>query len=167
MLEGDEVIVVGDTRDGELPGVQSLVQEYGPGFRYLAHDAGHACWGHCPLNHAVQFAEGDYVHVNDDDDVWAPDALEAMRSAAAEHPGQPLLFRFKSYHSGLIFWHLKGQLVRNAVGGHCLVVPAERAGRFACEYSGDFDWVMSSVMNCGGVQTAVWIDTIVCYARPR
>ena len=162
--------MVGDTHDGELPGVERLVLTYGSRspaqFRYLAHDAGHHCYGHCQLNHAAGLAKGDYLHVNDDDDVWAPDAVEAMRSAAEEHPGQPLLFRFKSYHSGLIFWNTKGRLVRNQIGGHCLVTPTSRAGAFTCDYTGDFDWVMTSVMQCGGVQTAVWIDKIVCYARP-
>lgn len=162
----DEVLVVGDVRDGPLPTVEELVTSYGFNYRYVAHDAGHHCWGHCQVNWAAQFANGDYLHVNDDDDVWAPDAVDTMRLVITEYYGKPLLFRFKSYHHGLIFWHTRGVLVRNQVGGHCLVAPANRAGAFTCEYSGDFDWVMSTIMNCGGVQTAVWIDKIVCVARP-
>ena len=120
----------------------------------------------CQLNRALWYAKGKYVHVNDDDDVWAPDAVEAMRSAAQENPGKPLLFRFRSYVGRLLFWNTKGRLVRGQIGGHCLVVPTVKAGAFSCEYTGDFDWVMTSVMLCGGVQTAVWIDKVVCYARP-
>jgi hypothetical protein len=157
--------VIGDVHDGPLPAVQELVAGYGPAFSYLAFDAGHHCYGHCQLNRAMWYVKGKYVHVNDDDDVWAPDAVETMRSAAGEHPGKPLLFRFKSYH-GPIFWNTKGRLIRHQVGGHCLVTPANRAGSFTCDYTGDFDWVMTSVMQCGGVQTAVWIDKVVCYARP-
>ena len=162
----DEVVVVGDVHDGPLPGVQTLLREFGPPFRYLEHDAGHHCFGHCQANAALPFLRGDYVHVNDDDDVWTPTAVASMRAAANEYPGRPLLFRFRSYIGGFVFWQREGDLRRNHVGGHCLVAPREKAGRFDCAYAGDFDWVASTIENCGGEDSAVWVDEIVCIARP-
>lgn len=159
---GDEVIVIGDTHDLPLPGVEQLVSARG--HTYVAHDAGHHCWGHCQLNYGLTLATGDYIHCQDDDDVWVPGAVDEMRMWAARYPYRPLLFKFKSYH-GPIFWQVK-VIARNYIGGHCAVVPRARAGRFSCEYSGDFEWVQSSVMRCGGAEQAVWVDKVICVARP-
>lgn len=163
----DQVLVVGDTHDGPLPAVEALVRSYGPRFRYLAHDAGHHCFGHCQINAALPLAKGRYVHCNDDDDTWAPGAVDAMRSAIAETPGLPLLFRFRAYW-GTSYWQERGLFARDHIGGHCLVAPnvAGKVGRFACQYSGDFDWLASTVAYYGGPEAAVWRDELVAIARP-
>lgn len=166
LARGDEVIVVGDTHDGPLPSVEALVKSYGHQYRYLAVDAGHHCFGHCQLNAGVAIAHGDYVHCNDDDDVWTDDALATFRKmAGAVREPVPFLFRFKSY-VGPIFWVQVGLFGRNLIGGHCLLAPRKQAGTFTCEYSGDFDWLESTVNNFGGPQNAVWREEVVCLARP-
>lgn len=164
----DEVIVVGDTHSTPLPAVERLVQSYGKRFRYLAHDAGHHCYGHCQINAALEQAKGDLIHCNDDDDVWAEGALDAFRAACpSKKTAQPRLFRFKSYHGG-VYWHTRGYLQRDHIGGHCLLVPnvPGKVGRFACAYNGDFDWIRSTLDLWGGDGAAVWHDEIVCIARP-
>jgi glycosyltransferase involved in cell wall biosynthesis len=166
LTDADELIVVGDTHDGPLPGVESLVRDYGPQFRYLAYDAGHHCYGHCNLNWAIPQAKGDYVHLNDDDDVWAPDALDSFRrNADAVREPVPFLFRFKSY-VGMIFWAHPGLFARDWIGAHCLLAPRERIGRFGCQYNGDFDYVEQTVGAYGGPNQAIWREEIVAIARP-
>jgi hypothetical protein len=90
-----------------------------------------------------------------------------MRLAAEQHPGKPLLFRFKSY-LGTVFWEEAGKFERDHIGGHCLVLPNEpgKKGGFGCEYNGDFDWLESAVESFGGPKEAVWINEIVAVARP-
>lgn len=166
LKSGDEVIVVGDTHEGSLPGVEALVKSFGVQYRYLAIDAGHHCYGHCQLDAGIQSARGDYIHCSDDDDVWAEDALATFRRAAQSVPEPvPFLFRFQSYH-GPLFWVRAGLFERNLIGGHCLLAPREGAGRFTCAYNGDFDWVDTTVRNYGGPEQAVWREEIVAIARP-
>jgi len=164
---GDEVIVVGDTHDRELPVVERTVASFGEQFKYLAHNAGHHCYGHCQLDAGLAVARGDYYHCNDDDDVWAPGALTLMRRGARFFPDKPLLFRFKSYFQ-TVYWDELGRLERNHVGGHCLVAPLVpgKVGKFSCDYSGDFDYVSSAVEAFGGVHEAVWLTDVVAIARP-
>jgi GT2 family glycosyltransferase len=166
LKSGDEVIVIGDTHSGSLPGVESLVKSFGPKYRYLAIDAGHHCWGHCQLDAGIATATGDYIHCSDDDDVWTADALETFRRcAAAVREPVPFLFRFKSYH-GPVFWVKAGLFQRDWIGGHCLLAPRTKAGRFACAYNGDFDWLDSTVAQFGGPSAAVWREEIIAIARP-
>lgn len=166
LKRGDEVIVVGDTHDGPLDGVEALTRDFGPQFKYLAVDAGHHCYGHCQLDAGIAVAKGDYIHCNDDDDVWTDDALDTFRRAAsAVRAPLPFLFRFRSY-LGPIFWVQPGLFARNWVGGHCLLAPREKAGHFTCAYNGDFDWLETTVNAYGGYQNAVWREDIIAIARP-
>jgi glycosyltransferase involved in cell wall biosynthesis len=166
LKRGDEVIVIGDTHDGPLDGVEEIVKRFGHQYRYLPIDAGHHCWGHCQLDAAIAIAQGDYIHCNDDDDIWATDALETFRTAASGvRAPVPFLFRFRSY-VGPVFWVSPGLFGRNMIGGHCLLAPREKAGHFTCQYTGDFDYVESTVNKFGGPGGAVWNEAIVAIARP-
>ena len=162
----DEVIVVGDTFDGPLPAVEALVQSYGPRYRYVAYDAGCHDFGHSQLNLGISMAQGDYIHCQDDDDVWSPDALQTFRKWG-RIAGGPILFRFKSW-LGPIFWIAPGLFARNWIGGHCLLAPndSEKLGKWAPEYNGDFDFVEQTVNFYGGPHAVVWSPEIVAVARP-
>jgi len=163
----DEVLVIGDTHERDLPMVERLVGSYGPRFGYVPFDAGHHCYGHCQLDHGFSLAQGDYLHVNDDDDVWTPTAAVTMRRAIEEAPDRPHLFRFQSQF-GTVFWDQRGLIERNHIGGHCLLAPnlPGKVGRFSCEYSGDFDMIRSTIDLHGGDASAVWHDELVAVARP-
>ncbi len=163
----DEVIVVGDVHDGPLPNVESWVASYGSQFRYVPMDAGHHCFGHCQNNLGLKLAQGKYVHFNDDDDVWTVDAVGLMRKSVSLYPKDALLFRFHSYF-GLDFWDIAGHFERNYIGGHCLVAPnvTGKIGQWTCEYTGDFDYVESTVNLYGGPDRAIWINEFVAKARP-
>jgi glycosyltransferase involved in cell wall biosynthesis len=165
----DEVIVVGDIHDGRLPGTEGVVRRFGPQVRYLPHDAGHHCFGHCQLNAAIETARGDYIHCNDDDDIYTPDAFSTFRRATRrlDEP-RPLLFRFRSYY-GPVFWDTEGVIRENHIGGHCLLMPnlPGRTGRFTCRYQGDYDWIRSTLdlwPNKEG--DALWEPSIIALARP-
>lgn len=164
----DEVLVIGDCHERELPRVEKLVTNYGSQVKYLPFDAGHGCFGHCPLNYGMTQAQGDHIHVNDDDDAWTPTAALSMRRAISDAPGVPHLMRFVSYF-GLIFWDERGVVRRDHIGGHCLLMPnlPGKTGLFTCEYSGDFDWVKSTLDLHGGDESAVWHEDIVAVARPN
>lgn len=163
----DEVIVVGDTFDGDLPGVEALVTSYGPRYRYIAHNAGRHTWGHDQLNVGLAQAHGEWLHCNDDDDIWTPGAVKVMRSAAAEAEDRPLLFRFISYQN-TVYWMERGLFAYERLGGHCLVarnIPG-KVGTWQERYQGDWDYVNETVQLQGGEERILWRDEIVVVARP-
>lgn len=173
----DEVIVIGDTHDGPLPKVEKLVRGYDAmapvgHFRYLELDAGAHDWGHSQLNYGLERATGQWLHCNDDDDIYAPGAVAIMREAARTSGGRPLLFRFQSYHfGGQVYWFERGRLERNYVGGHCLVTPnvAGKVGRWTPSYQGDFDYIAATiVLHVGWVDPnyPIWREEIIAIARP-
>ena len=82
LLPQDELLVVGDIHDGSLLHVEARVVS--AGYRYVAYDAGHHCYGHCQINYGLTVVSGDYLVFIDDDDCFPDGALDAIRAAIAE-----------------------------------------------------------------------------------
>jgi glycosyltransferase involved in cell wall biosynthesis len=147
---GDEVLVVADTCDGRLEGLQRFVEAHG--HTYLEYDAGHHCWGHCQINEGMRHARGDYLVFIDDDDCFPDGALDAIRHAAAEQSSpRPLMFRFWSRRHGRLL-PPRHEVKESAIGGHAFVVPniPDRLGQWSCRYAGDYDFITSTL--------ALWPD---------
>lgn len=171
LLPGDEVLIVVDTH--EMPWadwwtIALRVQAYGPQFVALTCDAHRRSHGHDQINYGMALATGDYLSFQDDDDVYTPGALAAMREAATEHPGRPLLFRFRSQLGGLVFWRFAGLVAEATIGGHCLVVPNDpaRLGKWGDHYEGDFSMIVETLALWEPVKP-VWVDHIISVARPQ
>lgn len=165
LRDGDEVLVIGDTHDGPLPEVESVVASFGPRFRYLPYDAGHHCWGHCQLNAGIALARGAYLSFNDDDDVYAPRALESIRRAVSDLPGpRPLLFRFVTHYRLLL--GVREAVEPGWVGGHMLVCPnvPGKVGRWTERYEGDFDFIVDTI-SCWP-EGPLWRPEVIALARP-
>lgn len=166
---GDECLVIGDVRAGALPESEAICREY-PWCRYVEHTDGRMTFGHAQINHGLTLATGDYIHCQDDDDIYEVGALAHMRAAATEYPGRPLLFRFRSYHGGIVFWLMPGLLRQGCVGGHCAVFPNDpaRLGKWGDHYEGDYGYVKQSIDNwaAAGVEP-VWCEPIVAIQRPQ
>lgn len=182
---GDQIVIVGDTFESPVNAVYERVQEawelipFRIGRLWIAHDAGHHCWGHCQLNAALDAmcddddheehprVNGDYILCQDDDDVYAAGALTSIRERIDALPEPaPLLFRFRSWW-GNVYWDVPGKAIENHIGGHCAVFPNDaRLGRFSCRYQGDYDYIRSTLDNWGGDDTAVWVDDVIAIARP-
>lgn len=170
LLPGDEVLCIGDIRNGPIPSADKSCREFserGYNVKYLEFDAGHPCWGHEQVNYGFDNASGDLLCVNDDDDIWTSIAAFDIRCAATYHPDKPMLFKFQSYTDGVI-WREKGLIQRDHIGGHCLVQPniPDKIGKMACTYNGDFDMIHECLMAHGGYDSAVWVDKIIAIARP-
>ncbi len=165
--EHDSVVVVGDTCDGELPTVAQLVQSYGPRYTYLDHNTGRHTYGHDQLNFGIALAQGDWLHCNDDDDIWTPGAVEVMRAATREAIDRPVLFRFLSYH-GHLYWSQRGLFQYEQVGGHCLLAPniEGKIGQWGTHYQGDWSYLESTITLHGGPEAILWRDEVIVVARP-
>jgi glycosyltransferase involved in cell wall biosynthesis len=164
----DEVLVVGDTTDGPLPAVEAMVKDFGPCYRYLTLPTTEHSWGHDQINHGMIAAMGDYLVFQDDDDVFVEGAFDAIRTAAAEHPGAPLMFRFITRFRTLL-WATK-EIKQDWVGGHSFVVPNVKArlAPWSPRYQGDFDHIRGTVDNWPGKDAAVvWREEVIAFARPE
>lgn len=173
LLPGDEVLVVIDSHEMDRTDVRAICLRLVPyvvridQLRILAHDAGGHDWGHSQINQALTVATGDYIHANDDDDIYLPGSLAVMREAIVAHPGRVFLFRFRSYLGGTVFWLVPGLLERNTIGGHCLLQPriAGKVGQMSAAYAGDFDWIVDTLARHD--EPPVWVDHVICEQRPQ
>jgi hypothetical protein len=141
----DELLIIGDTHDGPLLDVATGVVL--AGYRYIAHDAGHHCWGHCQINKGIRHARGDYLVFIDDDDCFPDGALDTIRTAIADQPEpRPLMFKFWSRRHGRALPE-RHEVRESAIGGHAMVVPniPARLGRWGERYAGDFDFIQSTL----------------------
>jgi glycosyltransferase involved in cell wall biosynthesis len=152
----DEVIVVAD---GEQPVAREICADFSrPCWQYLEHshtaDSGNS-------QREVGKARGtcDYLCFMDDDDAYVEGAFAAMRAAATQSPGRPLLFRMNHY--GTVLWHA-AELAYGNVGTPMLVVPydRERLGRWDVD---DFHFIQQTLQLQG---EPVWREEIVATVRP-
>ena len=144
---GDEIIVVCDASD----------------------DAGDT-----PRNDAMPRARGTHLAFLDDDDVYAPDALERMRRFAREHPGRIGIFKMK-HPSGTTHWREGEPVLRYAnVSTQTFLVPnvPGKLGRWhrgvprpdaKGYYIGDYAFITETVRLQGD---PVFVDEVTVHARP-
>lgn len=166
LRDGDEVIVVGDTHHGhDLTLVKNYVEACG--FTWLEHDAGYMGWGHPQINFGMTQAKGDYLVFQDDDDVFAPDALLHIRRAARNaKPPRPLIFKFRIARSGGLVLPIGRELGMGKIGGHCLVVPnvPEKLGKWTDRYEGDWDFIEETLRLWEPLEP-VWRPEVITNAR--
>lgn len=168
---GDECIVVGDVLDGPLPQTEAICRDF-PFVRYVEHAAERHHWGHPQFEAGQAVAVGDWLLGNDDDDIFTPDAFDAIRAVIAGLAWpRPLLFRFLS-HFGLTFWHTAGLVAQGHIGGHCLVQPnlpgkvGQRRRDGTYRYESDYDWIVDTLSRWYPVGP-VWVDHVIAEARPQ
>lgn len=155
-----------DTHTHQLFKVREWVDET-PGWRWLAVDAGRHAWGHPQINIGMAAAQGDYIVFQDDDDVFAHDAISNIHRATRHlDPPRPLLFRFHAKRFGRTFWTERGLVAQGAIGGHCIVVPNVRAklGKWTDRYEGDFDFIVETLALWEPLEP-VWRPEVITHAR--
>lgn len=166
LRDGDEVIVALDTHTDKLYPLRTWIDQT-PHWRFIALDAGRHAWGHPQINHGITQAKGDYLVFQDDDDVFAADALVNIRRAAKHlDPPRPLIFKFKAARAGGRAFPIDRSLAIGTIGGHCLVVPnvPEKIGKWTDEYTGDNDFIVETLRLWEPLEP-VWRPEVITYAR--
>jgi len=124
--------------------------------------------GQAQKNVGLEKAFGSHVVVMDDDDTYSPGAIDSIRQVVSENPTRPHLFKMLACsprHSYGHCWRSKEILCGN-VGTPMLVAPnvPGRVGRFGNHYSGDFDYVKSTVNLYPEKEDAlIWVDQVIAY----
>lgn len=132
LLPGDEILVVGNVRDG----VSGQV-------RYISCPLG-GDWGHAERNFATPLARCRYLAHIDDDDTYAKGTRARMAEAIAETPGRPILFRMR-YPNGITLWE-KPEIRCGNVGTPMFLIPNRPTmlGRWESFVGGDCAFLESS-----------------------
>lgn len=155
---GDDVIIVGD---GHHQPTADLVTMMGPPFRYVATTRTRD-WGHSQVNYGIEHVKGDYVVIQDDDDIFLPRAFDEMRLIISklESP-RPIIGRVKTPYLGILW---TGPRVE-PLDGHCLVIPNDKKklGYFGLEYAGDQKWLAT---NIDAYEVYSWADRVWTLTRP-
>lgn len=140
--DGDEVLVIGD---GPQPKAYEILGKVkSPFIRYWEHGP---IWnyGNPQRNIAMAEAKGDYIMFVDDDDRPAQGGVGIVKAVATQLPGRPLMFKMP-YMKHLI-WKTREVRCGN-VSGQMFIVPnvKGRLGKWSGLYTGDFDFIKSTLL---------------------
>jgi hypothetical protein len=170
LLEGVEVLVVGDTYGGRTPDLEQVFEHLScerplGRYRYMEHDGGVHCYGQPQRTFGAANASGEWVWFGQDDNVANKDALHAIRVAttAADAP-RLCIFRWLAPWREVIW---RSQILEQGnVDADCLVMRRELAAsvKWGMRYEGDFDAALEAAALA---ETVGWQDAIVSIARPE
>jgi glycosyltransferase involved in cell wall biosynthesis len=159
---GDEVLLLGD---GDQPVARSLFEQFGLPGRYISFPGPCRDWGATPRNQAMRLARAGWLLFLDDDDAFAPGALACVRSALAENPGRPHLFRMYIVPEGRTLWARREVALGN-VGTPMFVLPAGGPlGVWGSRYGGDLDFLVSTLARWPA-QALVWREEVIALIWP-
>lgn len=158
----DEILVV---HDGPRPTGDALWHGEWPHAVWL--DSGpHNDWGAACRNYGMKCAACDYLMFMDDDDCYAPDALEHVRQAIAKHPGAIFFFQMHYPREKRTLWVDK-EIRSGNMGSPMLVMPREANrpqwdGRF---YDQDFRFFRDLVA-ANPDREVIWVEKVIALIKP-
>lgn len=160
--DADEVIVVLDMAGGEFV----LPFQTPPNTRTVAGHFG-VRGGHAGRAHGVQYTTSTHLAFMDDDDIYTPGAIDAMRDAACE---LPVIFRMDHYQHGIL-WRTRDIYFGN-VSTQMYLLPnqPDLFGSWTPiqpdwpQPGGDCTFIQETVEAFGGVE---WRDEIIAVLRPE
>ncbi len=139
MLPGDELIIKWDASDD---------------------------WAATPRTQGQRAATGDYLLWMDDDDIYLPEALTAVRRAIVANPGRVLIFKMRRGEPANDVLPAENVVRIGQVSTQMFVVPnlPEKLGVWGQRSGGDFDFLASTLQKFG--TDPVWVDEITTMWRP-
>lgn len=156
--EGDQVLVIGAT-----PEIEARAKAAGCDFVQCPPGNN---WGGREREVGLQHATGEYVAFLDDDDIYFPDALDAMHAAMKTHPGQATIFKMHIAWTDGYLW-TDPVLVMGNVGTPMVLLPNTplvRRGRWGMDYGNDFGYLESIKLKQDDVN---WDPFVVASIKPK
>jgi glycosyltransferase involved in cell wall biosynthesis len=109
---------------------QSALDQMHPGDELLVVFDNTGDWGITPRNRALDAASGTHISFLDDDDVYVPGALEAIREFAREHPTRIGIFQMNRGLYGTVWVQPDPTLLATASGMYVVPNVPGRVGRY-------------------------------------
>lgn len=163
------VLVASSGRPTLRTTLESIAPQLLPGDELLVKVNNNAPWGHAARNELMDRARGDMLAFQDDDDIYAAGALDAIRQVTASALGHVHIFRMKygahSQAPGAVIWQ-REELVEGQVSTGTIVVPnvKSKLGKWGSEYAGDFAFLASTAALYD--DPPIWHEDIVTIYRP-
>lgn len=161
----DEVIVVAD---GHRPAAEAMVREFArciPVRYYETEETRDV--GHPQRNRGMEIASGTHFSFMDDDDAYAPGALETIRRRVVEAPGAMWFFRMRAIDPSIpwrVLWERREVVYANF--GTPMIVAPRAVVAAGCRWGpgrgGDYRFAAA----CARVATVRWAEEIVALIRP-
>jgi len=154
---GDDILIVGD---GFHKPTAAIVEMMGAPFRYVA-TAQTRDWGHSQNNWGIQNVKGDWVIMQDDDDIFLPRAFDTMREVIARGGPRVIIGRVMTPYRGILWSAPQVE----PLDGHCPLVPNDKKklGHYGLEYAGDQVWIRT---NLEAYDSYSWADRVWTLTRP-
>ncbi len=184
---GDEVILVSDTKDyppfKEERGVFGNKSKARWTNECTGDDAPLGAYGHAARNRILDRYQDCFFYAwsLDDDDIAAPGALAAIRTAIDSFPGAWFIFQMvggeNSHYSALKVPTVGHQIRVGNVGTPCIVWPASAEARWGMAgdsepygkmhmpdgYFGDYEMAVALQAELGD---PIWVDEVLAVIRP-
>lgn len=161
--DNDEIIVVGD---GPQPQAYEIVKSWDNLNIIYIEGPKTGCYGNKQRQLGMENAKGTHLMFIDDDDVYMPGALDAVRTAIELKPDRLMLFSFVNIH-GLVLWTEPTARISN-ISTQQIVFPncPEWLGTWGERYEGDYDFIRSTINRWpGGDRNVIWSRTILVDTR--
>ena len=150
--------------------VASVAPQLCPGDRLIVDLNNDGAWGAHARNRQIDALQSaadwpavEWLMFLDDDDVYVPGALEAVRARVGELPADYAVHVFRMrYADGSSLWQ-EARILPGNVGTPMVVVPAITAARFGLSYIGDCDFIQQAAAEAGRV---VWHPETIALIRP-
>lgn len=166
---GDEIIILGDVHDGPLPLAEAICGIWPDVVRYFPLNAGHHCNGHCQLNWILHSGEikTDYISWLDDDDVYAPGALDMLHKDIDDYFGKILIYQYRVPDDRIVPPTGMRELHGTLVSGQSIVLPNREDwfGEWTDNYMGDWDFI-ESTRDKVGMHHFQFFDKVLVVGRP-
>lgn len=161
------VIVPTTGRPALARALESITSQLLPGDEVIVRADRSGDWGATPRTEGMRQATGDYLLWMDDDDIYTPGALAAIRAALKENPGRPHLFRMRRA-GGINDALPRVRAVRvGEVSTQMFCAPNDPAklGAWGKRYEGDFDFISSTLAHYPP-DAMVWRQEVIAVWRP-
>jgi len=165
--DADELIVVSDGPSDAARKIMDFYATWFPKAKFLQGPKT-GMYGNTQRNIGIGLSTGSHIAFMDDDDCYSPNALKVVKDFVSKAQDRPHIFKMlvcdprRTY--GLC-WRSKDVVLGN-IGSPMMVTPnvKSRLGKFEEQYSGDFNFVRSTLdkyPDRDGV--VVWVDHFIAY----
>lgn len=142
--------------------LESISTQLKPGDELLV-DYNKSSYGNEGRRRQMEAAHGDAILFQDDDDIYVPGALDAVRREFARDPFRPHIFKMRYVENDFVLWQ-DLQVRCGNVASQMLCVPniKSKLGVWTDRYESDFDFIASTVAKMG---EPVWHEEVISLVR--